>query len=71
MFRARRIRRRRAIAKRGASARREEQALETRDEAPDPATEPAEQIAELAELREQGILSDEEFAAEKRKLLGL
>ena len=67
MFRARRIRRRRAIAKRGASARREEHAPEAHDEAPDP----AEQITELTELREQGILSEEEFAAEKRKLLGL
>jgi uncharacterized membrane protein YebE (DUF533 family) len=58
-------------AKRGASARREEQAPEAHDEAPQPGTDPAEQIKELAELREQGILSTEEFAAEKKKLLGL
>jgi len=71
VFRARRIRRRLAIAKRGAGARREEQAFESHDEAPNPAPDPDEQITELAELREQGILSEEEFADEKRKLLGL
>ena len=38
---------------------------------PEPAPDSLEQIKELAELREQGILSEEEFAAEKRKLLGL
>jgi hypothetical protein len=35
-------------------------------EAPDP----IEQLKELAALKEQGILTDEEFAAEKAKLLG-
>jgi hypothetical protein len=29
------------------------------------------QIKDLAELREQGILTEQEFAAEKKKLLGL
>lgn len=38
---------------------------------PQPAPDSVQQIKELAELREQGILSEEEFAAEKRKLLGL
>jgi hypothetical protein len=80
MFRARRIMRRRAIAgaaavggvayyaaKRGASP--QAQAPETHDEAP--ASEPAaEQLKELTELREQGLLTEEEFAAEKKKLLG-
>jgi hypothetical protein len=32
--------------------------------------DPLEQIKELAELREQGILTEEEFAAEKKRLLG-
>jgi len=33
---------------------------------PDPVT----QLRELAKLRDDGILTDEEFAAEKRKILG-
>jgi hypothetical protein len=32
---------------------------------------PVEQLKQLAALREQGILTDEEFAAEKAKLLGI
>jgi hypothetical protein len=41
-------------------------------EGPPPAAtvDPLEQIKELAELREQGILTEEEFAAEKKRLLG-
>jgi hypothetical protein len=35
-------------------------------EAPDP----IEQLKELAALRDQGILTDEEFSAEKAKILG-
>ncbi|HEX5621424.1 MAG TPA: SHOCT domain-containing protein [Solirubrobacteraceae bacterium] len=35
-------------------------------EAPDPVS----QLRELAKLRDDGILTDEEFAAEKRKILG-
>ncbi len=38
------------------------------DAAPPP--QPVERVKELDELREQGILTQEEFAAEKRKLLG-
>jgi hypothetical protein len=37
---------------------------------PEPAQDPVEQIKELSELREQGILTEEEFAAEKKTLLG-
>jgi len=48
-----------------------EQAHEADDAAPSPASAPVEQVQELAELREQGILTEEEFAAEKRKLLGI
>ena len=65
MFRARRIMRRRAI---GRAARRGVQ--ETPDApAAEPAADPGVQIRELEELREQGILTEEEFAAEKKKLL--
>ncbi|KAB7743257.1 SHOCT domain-containing protein [Nostocoides sp. F2B08] len=42
--------------------------------APEPAPEPQvdmiARLKELAELRDQGILTDEEFAAQKAKLLG-
>jgi len=36
-----------------------------------PSADPVEQIQRLAALRDQGILSEEEFAAKKRQLLGL
>ena len=41
--------------------------------APAPAAGPStiEQLKELGELRDQGILTEQEFAAEKSKLLGL
>ena len=38
---------------------------------PETARDSADRIKDLAELREQGILTEEEFAAEKKKLLGL
>jgi hypothetical protein len=38
--------------------------------APAPSPDPVLQLRELAKLRDEGILTDEEFAAEKRKLLG-
>jgi putative oligomerization/nucleic acid binding protein len=41
--------------------------------APQPAaatTDPIEQLKELGQLHEQGVLTDEEFAAQKAKLLG-
>ena len=34
-----------------------------------PAADPIEQLKGLAELRQQGILTDEEFAAQKAKIL--
>ena len=34
------------------------------------AADPIEQLKELAELHEKGVLTDEEFAAQKAKLLG-
>jgi putative oligomerization/nucleic acid binding protein len=71
MFRARRIMRRRAIA--GAAKRRPSRSPDLQKPEAPPAPDlmdPAEQLRELSELREQGILSEEEFAAEKKKLLG-
>jgi hypothetical protein len=38
--------------------------------APAPGPDPVAQLRELGKLRDDGILTDEEFAAEKRKLLG-
>jgi hypothetical protein len=35
-----------------------------------PAADPIEQLKELAELKNQGILTEEEFAAQKAKILG-
>jgi Short C-terminal domain len=38
--------------------------------APAPAADPVEQLKELGQLHDQGVLTDEEFAAQKAKLLG-
>jgi Short C-terminal domain/Domain of unknwon function (DUF3824) len=38
--------------------------------APAAAPDPIEQLKELAELKNQGILTDDEFAAQKAKILG-
>ena len=38
--------------------------------APPPAVDPIQQLTQLAELRKQGLVTDEEFAAQKAKLLG-
>jgi len=35
-----------------------------------PAVDPIEQLKQLGELHQQGVLTDEEFAAQKAKLLG-
>lgn len=59
--------RRRAIAARRANTGPPE-THEADDAAPPVA--PVERVKELDELREQGILTEEEFAAEKKKLLG-
>jgi hypothetical protein len=37
---------------------------------PEPAADPIQQLKDLAALRDQGVLTDEEFAAQKAKLLG-
>jgi hypothetical protein len=36
---------------------------------PDEANDPVEQLQRLAELREQGVLTEDEFIAEKRNIL--
>ena len=38
--------------------------------AAEPAADPIEQLKQLGTLHEQGILTDEEFAAQKAKILG-
>jgi hypothetical protein len=38
---------------------------------PAPAADPVPQLKELAQLRDAGVLTDEEFAAQKRRLLGM
>jgi hypothetical protein len=38
--------------------------------APAPAADPIAQLKELGELHQSGVLTDEEFAAQKAKLLG-
>jgi hypothetical protein len=35
-----------------------------------PAADPIEQLKELGQLRDSGVLTDEEFAAQKAKILG-
>jgi hypothetical protein len=35
-----------------------------------PAADPVEQLKELGELRDKGVLTEEEFAAQKAKILG-
>jgi hypothetical protein len=37
---------------------------------PEPQADPIEQLKQLGALHEQGILTDEEFAAQKAKILG-
>jgi hypothetical protein len=74
VFRARRVLRRRAIAaRRDAGASREEPANDVSDHLSPPEAGPApvDQLDQLHELREQGILTEEEFSAEKKKLLDI
>jgi hypothetical protein len=56
------------------SAQEEEQYQQQQAAAPPPAAAPAEdpieQLKKLAELKDQGILTEEEFAAQKAKILG-
>lgn len=47
----------------------EPEALPLGQPAPPAATDPFDQIRRLAELRDQGIITDEEFASKKAELL--
>ena len=66
------------VSRRQAERWAEQDAGAYQDEAPPPPPQPAaaaapdpiEQLKELGKLREQGILTDEEFAAQKAKILG-
>ena len=66
MVRPRRVVRRRRIARAApvGEAGHEPDAPQAGDDA-------FEQVKQLSELREQGILTEEEFTAEKRRVLGL
>lgn len=49
----------------------QQQAAAAQQQAAAPATDTTAELKKLADLHEQGILTDEEFAASKKKLLGL
>ena len=54
-------------------AQEEQQAAQQQAAAPPPpaeAPDPIAQLKQLAELKDQGILTEEEFAAQKAKILG-
>jgi len=60
-----------AARKQGAAAQAQQDAAAPVEEAPsEEATDPYEQLSKFGALHEQGILTDEEFAAEKAKILG-
>ena len=48
----------------------QEQAAQPQAAAAAPAADPIEQLKELGQLHDSGVLTDEEFAAQKAKLLG-
>ena len=65
------------VSRRQAARWAEQDAPAYQEQAPPPpqpaaaaAADPIEQLKELAKLHEQGVLTDEEFAAQKAKLLG-
>jgi len=47
------------------------QLQEAQQQAAAPATDTTAELKKLADLHEQGVLTDEEFAASKKKLLGI
>ena len=60
------------VSRRQASrwAQQEPQQQYAEDPAPAPAADPIAQLKDLADLHSSGALTDEEFAAQKAKLLG-
>lgn len=72
MFKARRVKRCRAAARAAVvgGLRADEQGQAEPEGTPSSTPDPA-QVGQVTELREQGILTEEEFTAEKKKLLGI
>lgn len=62
------------VSRRQASRWAEQDQQQSYDQAPPaaaaPSPDPIEQLKELGELRDKGVLTEEEFAAQKAKLLG-
>jgi len=62
------------VSRRQANRWAEQDAAAYQEQAPPPAAaaapDPIEHLKELAKLHEQGVLTDEEFAAQKAKVLG-
>jgi hypothetical protein len=48
-----------------------QQPQQYQEAAPPPEDDPSEQLQKLAQLHAQGVLTDEEFAASKAKILGI
>jgi transcription initiation factor TFIID subunit TAF12 len=61
------------VQRRQAARYEQQDAQQYQQEAPPPETEddPAAQLQNLAQLHSQGVLTDEEFAAAKAKILGI
>jgi membrane protease subunit (stomatin/prohibitin family) len=49
----------------------QQQAAAAQQQAAAPATDTTAELTKLADLHAQGVLTDEEFAASKKKLLGI
>ena len=62
------------VSRRQASRWAEQDSQQSYDQAPPaaaaPSPDPIQQLKELGELRDKGVLTEEEFAAQKAKLLG-
>lgn len=62
------------VSRRQASRWAEQDQQQSYDQAPPaaaaPSPDPIQQLKELGELRDKGVLTEEEFAAQKAKLLG-
>ena len=59
-----------AVARRSAASSQQAAAAQPAAAPAAPAADPYEQLKELGALHDQGVLTDEEFAAQKAKILG-